>query len=158
MKKLLLTAVSAAALFSANITTAQADNQINPWRDCGIGAMIFSSVPVGAVISNVIWDLGTTAVTSNQSSPETCEGETVKVAQFIQQTFKPLEEETANGQGEHVTAMLNIIGCSESTHAAIMQDVRKDYAASLDSVAESDKPQALYNAVMTNAGSQCSAS
>lgn len=28
---------------------------LNPWTDCGIGAMIFSQYPVAAVISNVIW-------------------------------------------------------------------------------------------------------
>ncbi|MBI3771765.1 MAG: hypothetical protein HY272_03590 [Gammaproteobacteria bacterium] len=41
----------------------------NPWLDCGIGAMIFTETKWAAVTSNVIWDLGTTAVTSGASTP-----------------------------------------------------------------------------------------
>ncbi|MER2491558.1 DUF3015 family protein [Catenovulum sediminis] len=157
MKKLILSALAAATLVGTNISAVQAE-KINPWRDCGIGALIFPSVPAGAVISNIIWDLGTTAVTSNASSPDTCEGETVKVAQFIQETFKPLEEETANGSGEHVTAMLNILGCEENVHNSIIKNVRLEYATKLESTEDTQKPQALYNAVIHNTADVCSAS
>ncbi|WP_235956226.1 hypothetical protein [Grimontia sedimenti] len=49
--------------------------------------MIFNDIPAAAGISNVIWDLGTTAVSSNISSQETCEGSRVKAAMFIQDNF-----------------------------------------------------------------------
>ena len=35
------------------------------WRDWGIGGMIFSDTSWAAIISNIIWDLGTTATSSN---------------------------------------------------------------------------------------------
>lgn len=54
MKKIILSALTAAAILGSN--SAFADDKLNPWRDCGIGAMIFPTVPAGAVISNIIWD------------------------------------------------------------------------------------------------------
>lgn len=156
MKKIILSALTAAAILGSN--SAFADDKLNPWRDCGIGAMIFPTVPAGAVISNIIWDWGTTAVTSNASSPDTCEGETVKVAQFIEQTFAPLEEQTANGNGQHVTAMLNILGCNANTHNSIIKNVRTSYAKELASSDQAEKPQALYRAVIANTQNVCSAS
>jgi hypothetical protein len=104
---------------------------VNPWVDCGIGAMIFPGTPVGAVISNVIWDLGTTAVTSAGMSKNTCEGKRVKMAMFIGTTYANLEEETVQGEGQHVRAMLNIASCNPSSHEAIMRSVRADFAKSL---------------------------
>ena len=50
---------------------AQKKKELNPWIDCGIGAMIFTETNWAAVISNVIWDLGTTAVISGNSTDTT---------------------------------------------------------------------------------------
>src|SRR5688572_5993856 len=36
----------------------------NPFSDCGIGAALFPKTGWAAVTSNVIWDIGTTALTS----------------------------------------------------------------------------------------------
>lgn len=104
---------------------------INPWVDCGIGAMIFPGTPVGAVISNVIWDLGTTAVTSAGMSKNTCEGKRVKMAMYIGTTYANLEEETVQGEGQHVRAMLDIASCDKAAHEDIMRSVRADFAKSL---------------------------
>ena len=46
----------------------------NAYVQCGIGAAIFKNNKTAAIISNIIWDLGTTAISSQTSSPETCEG------------------------------------------------------------------------------------
>src|SRR5712692_9096400 len=108
-----------------------AKKALNPWEDCGIGAMLFNETTWAAVISNVIWDLGTTAVTSNISSQETCSGKHAKVAQFIGVTYANLEEETIKGDGQHVHAMLNIMGCDASAHANIISAVRADFGNSV---------------------------
>ena len=100
LKATLSAAVLAGAFLAA---PAQAQN-INPWQQCGIGAMIFPDNGAAAAVSNIIWDLGTTAVSTKISSQESCAGANVKTAMFIQQTFPVLEQEIAQGEGEYVAA------------------------------------------------------
>lgn len=145
--------LSAAILAGAFLAAPAKANDINPWQQCGLGAMVFPDNGTAAAISNVIWDLGTTAVSSNASSQENCKGANVKTAQFIQQTFPVLEQEIAQGEGEYVAAMLNVRGCEATAHADIVSAIRNDYA---------DKPaadaQALYNIVESKVTSQFAAS
>lgn len=98
----------------------------NPFSDCGIGAAMFSETKWAAVTSNVIWDAGTTAVTSAISSPQTCNGKRVETAQFIIDNYDNIVEETARGRGEHLTAMLQVRGCDAKAHADIVSEVRSD--------------------------------
>lgn len=128
--------------------------KLNPWVDCGIGPMLFKETQWAAVSSNIIWDLGTTAVTSNVSSPETCEhANKVAAARFINETYANLEEETVKGNGRHVTAMLDIMGCEGSSHAGITNAVRADFGLTVgqsDYLQKTDqaKAEAYYNIVM----------
>jgi hypothetical protein len=149
----MLKATLSAAILAGAFFAAPAKANINPWQQCGLGAMVFSDNGTAAAISNIIWDLGTTAVSSNISSPETCKGANVKTAQFIQQTFPVLEQEIAQGEGEYVAAMLNVRGCEATAHADIVSAIRNDFA---------DKPaadaQALYNIVESKVTSQFAAS
>ena len=100
---------------------------LNPWVDCGIGAMIFDETAWAAVTSNVIWDLGTTAVTSDQSSQNTCESKRSKTALYIGVTYANLEEETVRGDGPHLRAMLRMLGCEKGAHDKIIHSVRSDF-------------------------------
>lgn len=83
----------------------------NPFKDCGVGAALFTDTAWAAVTSNIIWDLGTTAVTSATASPETCSGKHIQTAKFVIDNYDSLIEETAKGQGENLTAVLDIQGC-----------------------------------------------
>lgn len=96
----------------------------NPFTDCGIGAALFPTVHWAAVTSNVIWDIGTTALTSATASPQTCSGKRVAAAIFINDTYEKLAEETARGQGEHLNAVLNILGCDSARHAVAIEAAR----------------------------------
>lgn len=96
----------------------------NPYRDCGIGAALFPNTTWAAVTSNAIWDVGTTAITSATASPETCSGASAKVAQFVANTYVAVVDETARGQGEHLTAVLGLYGCTVTEHPVIVADVR----------------------------------
>ena len=168
---LLLLAVSTAVPAADNAASkatpaAPVAKELNPWTDCGIGAMIFSDYPVASVISNVIWDLGTTAVTSAGVSKQTCSGKNAKVAQFIGVTYANLEEETIKGDGQHVHAMLNIMGCDASAHANIISAVRADFGNSVrnaDYVEKTSlvKAEDYYNLVQSKVSgvyaSQCQA-
>jgi len=133
-----LVAVSALALAFPSASFAQGD-QLNPWTECGLGAMVFSSTPWAAALSNVIWDAGTTAVTSAGTSKHTCEGKKVAAARFITETYASLEEETAKGGGQHVAAVLNIMGCNAASHGSIIRSVRADLASSMKDTAYAEK-------------------
>jgi Protein of unknown function (DUF3015) len=135
-----LTAVSTTAFAADAPATPKKD--LNPWTECGIGAMLFSTVPVAALISNIIWDLGTTAVSSNFSSQDSCKGTGGKLAMFIGTTYANLEEETVKGNGQHVSAMLNIMNCDATAHANIINAVRTDFVQTLSNTSYSDNKQA----------------
>ncbi|AUJ68521.1 MULTISPECIES: DUF3015 family protein [Pseudoalteromonas] len=136
---------------------AHASDSVNPWQECGIGAIIFPDNGAAAAISNIIWDLGTTAVSTKISSVESCAGREVKTAMFIQQTFPTLEQEIAEGQGEYVSAMLAVRGCDAAATADIVTAIRNDYAAQ-----PANNAEALYNIVETRVSTsysaQCNAS
>lgn len=103
----------------------------NPFSDCGIGAALFKTNKVLAVTSNVIWDVGTTAVTSATASPETCSGKNVTAARFILDSYDSLAEETARGTGEHLAALMNIMDVEQSSQAQVIANLRKDMAANV---------------------------
>jgi hypothetical protein len=144
MKTAVITTIMVGALTLATMNSAAANNEnnknLNPWQDCGIGAMIFTSNGAAAAISNIIWDLGTTAVSSNVSSQDSCASEQAKTAMFIQATLPVLEQELATGEGEYVTAMLALRGCAATSHTAIINAVRKDMTQK-----STDNAEALYN-------------
>lgn len=132
MKLSVVAAMSVVAFSLVAAPAAQAQQKVNPWKECGIGAMIFDDNGTAAAISNIIWDLGTTAVSSNISSPGACEGTKVAAAQFINDTIVNIEEETVIGEGTHLTAMLNMMGCDAASHKDIISDVRADLNVAIE--------------------------
>lgn len=139
--------VFAAVLLAAATTSVQAAGSkavgsgANPYSDCGIGAALFSENKVLAVTSNVIWDLGTTAVTSATASPETCSGKKVAVATFILESYDNLAEDTARGEGQHLAALLNLMEVSAEQQGAVVAQLRASMAQNLiqPSYASADK-------------------
>lgn len=136
----LLASTLSLTLTSAPVAAANGDKKLNPWADCGIGAMIFTSNGGAAAISNIIWDLGTTAVSSNVSSQESCESDRAKTAMFIKATKSTLDQEIAMGEGEYLTAMLNTRGCAAANHSEIIVALREELAEKPSNSAEE-----LYN-------------
>ena len=114
-KKLLL---SAAILGFLSTSQVEAKNQRSIgeiFKECGIGAAIFKDNGTAATISNIIWDLGTTATFSALSSPETCEGKKAKVAMLIGRSYDQLETELAEGKGEYLDTLSSLSGKSTET-------------------------------------------
>ncbi len=151
MKKFLLSFAFVSVAF-ASYSEAR-----NVWRDCGIGAMLFKSPDYSwaAISSNIIWDLGSTATSSNMSSDDTCAGPKANTARFIQTTYANLEEQTATGSGEHLTAMLNLMGCENSAHNQIIENVRSDLKKSMSKTgfenrSNAEKAESYYNNLMGN--------
>ena len=138
---------------------------LNPWVDCGIGGMIFTEVGWAAVISNVIWDLGTTAVISDYSSQNTCGSKKAQSAAYIGAVYANLSEDIVKGDGKHLRALLDIRGCEAVSHEALISAVRPQFAKSLRDAgyagqSPAAKGEAMYNLFEANIeaqGAQCRA-
>ncbi len=152
--------IFSAALASVLSVNVSAEQDPNPFANCGIGAALFKN-DTGAIISNVIWDLGSTALTSGVSSPGTCEGAEAKTAQFIYDSYNDIAEQTSKGKGDHVTAMLNLAGCSSDAHAEVLGIIREDFAKDVSQQGYSEqtilqKSESYYNSVSDSAKGICS--
>ncbi|GGF77356.1 DUF3015 family protein [Alteromonas lipolytica] len=140
----------AAALMTATLSgQTMAQENINPWKHCGIGAIIFDDNGTAAAISNIIWDLGTTAVSSKVSSADSCSGKLVTAAVFIQDNFKKVMEETSQGEGEHLVAMMDILQVEQAQRSQVIAAVRADMAKAVAANAETS-PEIYYNAVVAS--------
>ncbi|MEH6671061.1 DUF3015 family protein [Halopseudomonas sp.] len=166
MKMKLLTAAAVVACMSV-AAPSFAQNKApgsgpNPFVDCGIGAALFPTVGWAAVTSNVIWDIGTTAVTSATMSPETCSGKNLAAALFINDTYENLAEETAKGEGQHLTALLNILECDAARHTAAITSARASMAGQVstegfEGMSHIEKASGLYQAVDQAVSLSCQA-
>lgn len=133
----------------------------NPFSDCGIGAALFPKTPVAAILSNTLWDAGTTALTSATASPETCNAKAVAAAAFINETYESLLDETASGHGEHLSAMLEVFGCSSSEKSIAVNEIRNDLKDQMKSDSFSNNKRlenvSNYFDIVSAAASSCSA-
>lgn len=134
----------------------------NPFTDCGIGAALFSETHWAAVTSNVIWDLGTTAVTSATLSPQTCSGKKVKTAMFVRDNQQQLAEQFARGEGEHVAAVVEMFNCNTTQSQAAIRKARAAVGQVVSAPGYSAQPQLeqagqMYNAIEKATASTCAA-
>lgn len=149
-----LLGVSAAQAQTAPAPEAKPERVINPFSDCGLGAAIVSDPQYAwlAATTNVTWDLGTTAVISAVSSPNTCNGGRAKTAQLITKTYASLEAETAVGEGKYLEAMADVMVCNSQVRPVLFQRVRAEMGkemvqpgfANLDQI---KKAEAYFNVV-----------
>jgi len=98
------------------------------YTECGLGAMIAPKNAAVAAVTNVTWDLGTTAISSNISSADSCQGGKAKTAAYIFQSYAQLEQDLAKGQGEHLSALMAVAGCSANAQAAVATSLRQGLA------------------------------
>ena len=112
MKKLLVSSIAALAV----VTTLQAKDADfgEIYTECGLGGIIGSTSKdekignILAVITNITWDLGTTASTSYFSSDNTCYNKRATVAAFINQSYEKLEKDIALGDGKYLDALASL--------------------------------------------------
>ena len=134
----------------------------NPYTDCGIGAALFSETHWAAVTSNVIWDLGITAITSATVSPQTCSGKKVATALFIRDTYEQLMEETARGQGEHLATVMELFDCHGGSQSGAIAATREAMGQAVSQPGYSnmprlDKAAQFYGTVQSIAAKGCAA-
>lgn len=155
MKKLFkAAAVSLGIVGMLSTSPAHSREFADVYSECGLGAMIFSGASdnnrILAIISNVTWDLGTTAHLSNMSSPENCTKGSASTAAFIMQTYPSIERDLARGEGEFLTAMLDFRGCETGAQPGIIADLRTAMATEIGGAGYADssgldKAGVLYN-------------
>ena len=139
-------AVLALAMTTLTSTVNAGDRDLGQiYRECGIGAMLFPNDGTLAIISNVTWDLGTTASSSNASSENLCNGRRARVAAFVSSTYDKLEGEIATGNGKYVNTLAKISGKS-------VEQIRNSFAKvvaskEFSSMKKDEKAQKLFEIV-----------
>jgi len=120
------------------------------YTECGLGALIAPRNEAVAAVTNVTWDLGTTAISSNISSPATCAGGKAKTAAFIYDSYQSLETDLASGYGTHLDALMTLVGYESQAQQDLTKAVRADFAKmvadpSYTEQSRFEQAQALYN-------------
>ena len=155
--------VAAAGLSVVMLSSAASAREFAAiYQDCGLGAMIAPNHPIVAVVTNVTWDLGTTAVISNMVSPGTCSGQSALMATFIHKGYKQLETAMATGQGEYLTSLMNVSGCSLAVQPEMSKALRKDFSAVVSAPGYSkqskfDQSEGMYDMINKRINSDFSA-
>lgn len=152
-KSKILATLGAVAAFSFGGQVMAQDGP-NPYSDCGIGAALFPTHAVGATISNVIWDLGTTAITSATASPETCNGGNAQAALFILEAYDALAEETSRGAGENLDALLSMLEVNQDARNGVILSVRSNVAEIIstdayETASATEKASLYYDAMIS---------
>jgi hypothetical protein len=129
------TTLTARRTFAVAITAALLAFPVQAKRDfgqifieCGLGGLMAPQTQWAAVVTNVTWDAGTTAITSESSSPESCKGGQAKTAMMIYEAFPTIETELAQGRGEHLDALITLAGRSDAERAALIASLRAGFA------------------------------
>lgn len=125
-KNILLPAFVLFALMLSQPSMAREFAEI--YTDCGLGAMIAPKSDAVAAVTNVTWDSGTTAITSDMSSPDTCQGGKQKTAAFIHESYEHIEKDIARGSGGYLDTLLAFSGCQASARPAITKALRGDFS------------------------------
>lgn len=134
----------------ASVQPASAREFADIYTQCGLGAMIAPTNDAVAAVTNVTWDLGTTAISSNISSPESCQGGKGKKAAFLHDAYAQIATDLARGGGQHLTTAMTLSGCQASSHAALATALRQDFAAATATAGTQTRFQqaeALYNMI-----------
>jgi len=151
-----LIALIGISLTSLTVTSSiQAREFGDIYTQCGLGGAIFSNHAVMAAISNVTWDLGTTAVLSDISSPDSCTGTAVAAATFINESYATLEQDIAKGEGNHLSALMDIMDCSTTERSNVVDAIRSDFGSVVSAEGYSEftqqqKSEELYNIIKSD--------
>jgi len=123
---------STAILFSTSALlfagSASAREFADIYTDCGLGAIIAPNNDAVAAVTNVTWDLGTTAISSDASSPESCKGGQGNSAAFIYDAYPNIEKDLAVGQGEHLTALMSMAGIDKPAQDGASIELRDGFS------------------------------
>jgi hypothetical protein len=122
------------------------------YTECGLGAMIAPRNPAVAAVTNVTWDLGTTAISSNISCPDSCGGGKAKLASYIYESYESLEKDLATGNGEYLDGLMGLVQYEDQAKKDLIVILRNDFKdivadPSYTDKSHFEKAEGLYNLV-----------
>lgn len=128
------------------------------YTDCGLGAMIAPRNDAVAAVTNVTWDCGTTAISSQATTPDSCQGGKEKLAWFINDSYESLENDLASGQGTYLDTLLVLAGRDSLGKDEYIAALRIDFAKivadpTYTNQSRFEKAEALYNLVYKQSAS-----
>lgn len=157
MKKLIT--LSILMMFSATASASYL-------KECGTGHVLAGDAMGGyAAVTLNISSSTSDASTSRLSTPELCGKSLWSAARFIDTNLPLIEQDTASGGGEHLVAMLDMLGCEESARASVVHGIRSEFTQSvLDSgyskLSHQEKVESYFNIMskeVSKTSSQCKA-
>lgn len=138
---------------SVFVSTSFAERTVEEvYKECGIGGALFGeSSPTLAFISNVTWDLGTTAATSDSTGGCAIGGDET-AAIFIHEAYDQLEKDIAVGSGEYYSSLVSLLNCDAANTQEVMNSVRSEFSklVSLEAyttMSKMEKSEKLYKIV-----------
>ena len=149
--------MAAAIACFASVQSASALDFAHAYKQCGLGGMIGNAVGddsgVVAIVSNISTTWGLIAVISEAT--DGCSAASGKMAVLIHESYIPLEQDIAQGQGEYLDAMLATAECDTSMQPEVVAHVREDFAAQVAapgyaSQTQFEKSEALFNVFQAN--------
>lgn len=164
MKKI-LSLVSAFVLATCSLSSfAEGRTAEEIYKQCGLGGALFgSSSPLLAMISNITWDLGTTAASSEMSDACSVDSAEVAAAIYIHEAYDLVETDISKGSGEYLDALTSVLSCETKSVDQLIGEIRADFADVIDAsdyagLEKSAKANALYEVVKPHLNSAASAS
>ncbi|MDO5652119.1 MAG: DUF3015 family protein [Moraxella sp.] len=152
-KALIATAITAVALSSTAHAGQKSGRSIEQvYKQCGIGGALFGNKSeILAIISNVTWDLGTTAAISDSASPDTCKGGDVRAAVLINEAFPSVEKDLAAGEGAYINALANVAQCS-SVDAVRTSYGKYAQSSAYETASQAQNGEVLFGLVQQHCG------
>lgn len=159
MKKL-ITLVATSATLAAGISApafAQSKDIGAIYKECGLGGAIFPDAtdPLGPVLVNILIS-SPTVLTQGLLIPESCSGSSGVTARMLNVAYPQFEMETAVGEGEYLSALMDVMECDTAARASLIEDMRNNLQATVSSASyatmdQADKAEAMYVDMYTNA-------
>lgn len=162
MRKILLAASLASMIALSSGAQAEGSRNFGQiYTECGLGALIAqgidqkSTADIVAVVTNVTWDLGTTAISSNLTSPDSCARGNAKTAAFILKSYPQLEKDLALGHGRYLDALTELVQISSGEKQVFTQSIRTKFfkrASTIDyeSLSRKEKAELLYDIIYSH--------
>ncbi len=159
-KSLIMGSLVVSLVLGTNLQAKESDKSFGQiYTDCGLGGLLTAPIPEGvthdvlAVLSNIVWDLGTTAISSNVSSVDTCaSGKKEKVAAFINSSYQELEKDLAKGEGVYLDTLVSMAKSDNIDSDSYKTKLRNEFSNIVSSneyekMNQLQKSESLYNIV-----------
>ncbi|MEL6838561.1 MAG: DUF3015 family protein [Pseudomonadota bacterium] len=152
MKKVITLAASAAATLTllSGSAFAQSKDIGDIYTDCGLGGAIFPDAedPIGPVLVNILIS-SPTVLTQGLLVPGSCSGGAGVSARMMHAAYPQFEMETAVGEGEYLTALMDVMECDASIRASLIDDMRDHLGTTVAdpayaSMEQADKAREMY--------------